>query len=104
MIETIQNEVDAISKCAQKMSSKTHKKIQSKLNATSKEQLLNTLLALQKYVTNNEFDDDLLDTLQANAAGYDNQVTPIITACNDFDFELASSRIRTFIDTLRSNG
>ena len=104
LIETIQNEVDAISKCAQKMSSKTHKKIQSKLNATSKEQLLNTLLALQKYVTNNEFDDDLLDTLQANAAGYDNQVTPIITACNDFDFELASSRIKTFIDTLRSNG
>ncbi|MBB1273282.1 MHYT domain-containing protein [Psychromonas sp. SR45-3] len=103
LIETVQDEVDAISKCAQKMSSKTHKKVQSKLKAISKEQLLNTLLTLQKYVTNNEFDDDLLDTLQANAAGYDKQVTPIIIACNDFDFDLASSHIKAFIDSLRSN-
>jgi len=103
LIETIQHEVDAISKCAQKMSSKIHKNTSSKLNAISKELLLSTLLALQKYVANNEFDDELLDTLQVNATGYDKQVIPIITACNDFDFELASNYINTFIGSLRSN-
>jgi PAS domain S-box-containing protein len=102
LIERIQNEVESITRCTQKMSTKTYQKVQNEQHALSKSKLLEILIPLQEHVINNEFDDHLLDLLQTFEADYSQQVTPIISACNDFDFELASNHINVLISSLRT--
>ena len=78
------------------------------LNATSTPEdkivviteLIDLLSTLETHVNNNEFDESLLDKLQRWEHAYPNQVTTIMTQCNNFDFTLAAKEISIFINSL----
>ncbi|MEL0658950.1 MHYT domain-containing protein [Psychromonas arctica] len=100
-LESIELEINSITECTKKMSTRTYQEV--KLENTSHEVLLETLLKLKVSVDNNEFDDDQLDILQAVRSDYNKDIESIITACNDFDFELALSHIKVLIQSLKSS-
>ncbi|MGJ8692628.1 MAG: MHYT domain-containing protein [Thalassotalea sp.] len=103
VLTKITAEIVSISQCSNKMSDGTDKDgvNQSSGEHISDPQLVEILLQLQHHVENNEFDESLLDTLQAIASSHNKEVNTIITACNDFDFELASKYINTLVDSLK---
>ena len=100
-LKSIELEINSITECTKKMSTRTYQEV--KLENTSHEVLLKTLLKLKVSVDNNEFDDDQLDILQAVRSDYNKDIESIITACNDFDFELALSHIKVLIQSLKSS-
>ena len=99
-LENIESEINSITQCTKKMTTRTYQEI--KTENTSHEVLLETLLKLEAFVENNEFDDEQLDILQAVHSDFNEDINSIITACNDFDFELASRHIKVLINSLRS--
>lgn len=102
LIENIEYEIDSITRCGNKVSIKAHQQIEKDNNSNSNNELLEILLKLEQHVLNNEFDDHLLDILQQLQSSYDKEVNKIISACNDFDFDLATNHIRALISSLPS--
>ena len=100
-LEGVEFEINSITECTKKMSTRTYQAV--KLENTSHEVLLETLLKLEISVENNEFDDDQLDILQTIHSDYNNEIKAIIGACNDFDFELGLNHIKVLIETLKSS-
>ncbi|WP_160064943.1 MHYT domain-containing protein [Psychromonas sp. L1A2] len=100
-LENIELEINAITQCTKKMSTRTYQEAEKE--HTSHEVLLATLLKLEVSVENNEFDDDQLDILQAVRSNYNEEIKAVITACNDFDFELALNHIKVLIQSIKSS-
>lgn len=100
-LENIELEINAITQCTKKMSTRTYQEAEKE--HTSHEVLLATLLKLEVSVENNEFDDDQLDILQAVRSNYNEDIKTVITACNDFDFELALNHIKVLIQSIKSS-
>ena len=101
LIENIKYEIESITRCSNKMSIKAHQKMETDNKVNFNSELLDALLKLEQHVINNEFDESLLDLLQQLQSGYDKEINTIVTACNDFDFDLASHHIRTLISSLQ---
>ncbi|RBW47571.1 histidine kinase, partial [Psychromonas sp. B3M02] len=95
------NELHEITECADRMSSATHTAIEITPKQPSYTELIETLLMLKEHVQNSEFDDDLLDTLEKFESDRKNEITTIITACNDFEFDVALNHIDTLVESLQ---
>jgi hypothetical protein len=59
-------------------------------------------LQLEQHVQHNEFDESLLEALESMSSTHSKEIKDIISACNDFDFEVAANRISVLSDTLKS--
>jgi len=101
LLENIESEINSITQCTKKMSTRTYQTVE--VEKISPEALLEILLKLKTYVENNEFDDDQLDILQAIHSDYNKEIKAIISACNDFDFELGLNNIKVLVETLKSS-
>ena len=101
LIENIKYEIESITRCSNKMSIKAHQKIEIDNKVNFNSELLEALLKLEQHVIHNEFDESLLDLLQQLQSGYDKEINTIVTACNDFDFDLATNHIRALISSLQ---
>ena len=101
-IDAIQAEIDSLIECTNKMNTANHEVIDSGSQKVSLQELYSTLQQLEQHVQNNEFDEDLLEQLGSMSSAYSKEVTDIISACNDFDFEVAANRISVLSDTLKS--
>ena len=95
------NEIEALVECADRMSSTTHKAIEINPKTSSYTDLIDALLKLKVSVENNEFDDQLLDSLEGLKSDRENEVNTIITACNDFEFEAALNQIEDLIKSIQ---
>jgi len=101
--EKINSEIQAVMKCTQKMDIATHQLTEMKQAKPSNELLISTLLELEKSVQDNQFDDDLIDKLQETPSNHQSQIDNIISAYNDFDFELTLKHITELINSLQSS-
>jgi len=104
-VEQVNRDIKSVAQCASKISKNAQQKIeteQKENKVKSNKQLLTTLTQLATHVDNHEFDDHLLDQLQHIASPYTQQTDAIVSACNDFDFELASERISALISLITS--
>ncbi|MCF2948721.1 PAS domain S-box protein [Paraglaciecola aquimarina] len=63
-------------------------------------QLIETLRQISQYVTNNEYEEDLLTKLSNMAPLRSIEIKGIVDACNDFEFENASHLIDQLINEL----
>ncbi|MDN2664533.1 ATP-binding protein [Psychromonas sp. 14N.309.X.WAT.B.A12] len=101
-LDQIIEELEAITVCADRMSSVTHKAIEISPKTPSYAALIDLLLKLKISVENNEFDDQLLDSLEELQSNRENEINAIITACNDFEFEVALNHIEDLIKSIQS--
>jgi PAS domain S-box-containing protein len=100
--ENINTEIEKIALCIHNKSKNELSSKVMKANSITTKVLLETLVKLEERVVNNEFDDDLLDLLQTFETDYDEEINHIITACNDFDFELALVKVQALTYALSS--
>ncbi|MCI2283879.1 ATP-binding protein [Colwellia sp. MSW7] len=98
-IANIETEVQIIKDCVIKMSDGTDEIIQVDPNVSDESinSLIELLQQLQYSVQNNEFDDALLDKLQALNPVRPKEINDIINACNDFEFLDAANLINILI-------
>jgi len=104
-VENINTELDTAIQYATKISKNAQHKMETEQiesQTVTTKKLHATLSKLAESVGKNEFDDRLLDVLQDMQSQYDSQISEIITACNDFDFDLAGERIYQLISTIES--
>ncbi|MDO6719917.1 MHYT domain-containing protein [Psychrosphaera sp. 1_MG-2023] len=108
VVTNIEVEIDLLGMCANKMraTSTELEETQDLANSdaddtVANEELYNTLLQLEKHVKNNEFDDPLLDSLLSIKSVHSKKINDIVAACNDFEFELALSRIVALVSLLK---
>lgn len=67
----------------------------------SNEELIEILQQLTPYVSNNEFNDALLDKLQSHVSSKTIEINNIIDACENFEFTQALEQIESLIETLK---
>lgn len=101
-IKDIEEEIISLISSTNKMGKEIQQSQPQEDQLIATDELLKMLLQLEKSVLNNEFDELLLETLQVTKSAYSNEVDNIITSCNDFEFEIASSRIALLIASLTS--
>ncbi len=87
----------------QKISTENYHAVDREEKENAHEMLLSILVKLENYVINNEFNDELIDELQETKTKFSQEVNMIVSALNDFDFELASNNIRMLIEQLKSS-
>ena len=97
----IQLEIDSLIDCSNKMGTANNEISDSGGKEVSLQELNAALLQLEQHVQHNEFEESLLETLENMSSAYSKEIQDIISACNDFDFEVAASRIRVLSDTLK---
>lgn len=64
-------------------------------------EVIDVLHILRNFVINNEFDDVVLDKLQNLSAVSPTEISAIINACNNFEFEQASEQVDALIARLK---
>jgi hypothetical protein len=103
VIEKIKAEFSAIETCTLKM---TEDKIINDSSTNVKELSINELIEIlhqvAQYAKNNEFNEELLTSLQGYAAQRPTEINNIINACNDFEFERATHFINELTLVLTS--
>lgn len=99
--DKIQAEMTEIGACSNVMSANTPATEDQTTNQQSSTvKLKNILQTLEQHAKNNEFDESLLDELQGFSAIHAASINKIITACNNFDFELALKDITKLLGSL----
>ncbi|MEG3756084.1 MHYT domain-containing protein [Psychromonas arctica] len=96
------DELKAINECADRMYSKTHKAVEINPKKPSYTVLIDALLKLEASVKNNEFDDQLIDSLEELKSDKETEINTIIAACNDFEFEVALNHIEDLIKSIQA--
>lgn len=102
-LDKINSEINAVTLCTQKISTENYHAVDREEKENAHEMLLSILVKLENYVINNEFNDELIDELQETKTKFSQEVNMIVSALNDFDFELASNNIRMLIEQLKSS-
>lgn len=98
--QNIDEEISSIIECANNMSLNTAKANTVNNQESSSNELLDSLAKLKESVEKNEFDEALLDKLPKIKSEHAQAINHIVIACNDFDFELASSLITTLSSSI----
>ena len=101
-IINIETEFRIIKDCVIKRSNGTDEIIQvdPSVSDESINNLIELLRQLEHCVKNNEFDDALLDKLQALSSVSPKEINEIINACNDFEFSSAADLVNVLISKL----
>ncbi|WP_159822268.1 MHYT domain-containing protein [Colwellia sp. 20A7] len=100
--DAIQLEINSLIDCSNKMGTANNAITDSGGEEVSLQELYTMLLQLEQHVQHNEFDESLLEALESMSSTYSKEIKDIISACNDFDFEVAANRISVLNDTLKS--
>ncbi|WP_413699523.1 PAS domain S-box protein [Psychromonas sp. KJ10-10] len=103
IFEKIQIEIKNVTLSINKMGKSKYLNEVEKAHVISNEALLDNLVKLKERVANNEFDDELIESLQTFDTKFDDDINQIVTACNDFDFELANEKIDILVAVINSN-
>jgi len=100
--DAIQLEINSLIDCSNKMGTANNAITDSGGEEVSLQELYTMLLQLEQHVQHNEFDESLLEALESMSSTHSKEIKDIISACNDFDFEVAANRISVLSDTLKS--
>ncbi|MBU2892257.1 PAS domain S-box protein [Colwellia sp. D2M02] len=103
IIENIEAEFCCIKNCVSKMSDGEEEASEAETSSQSSvTDAIDILGQLEQSVSNNEFDDELLDKLQSLAPLRPNEINAIVNACNDFEFSQATELIIVLIAQLQA--
>ena len=73
------------------------------LDKSSIDDVVHVLLKLEQHLSNNEFDEELLNELHNFESFEPKSISAIIGACNDFEFKIASEWVHMLIEKLNSD-
>jgi len=76
--------------------------LETNVGSDSLKAVLATLQKLAPYVSNNEFNEALLEELHGFSVIKPAEINAIVDSCNNFEFSQASQQIQDLIDALKS--
>ena len=97
-------EFHVIKNCVNTMSDKEKllPTLETNVGSDSLKAVLATLQKLAPYISNNEFNEALLEELHGFSVIKPAEINAIVDSCNNFEFSQASQQIQDLIDALKS--